>query len=280
MEAVKRKTASVISKIVGLLLAAVFILPVIILLLNVCKPLGEILSNPFSLPTSFYLDNIVYVIDNMNYPRMLVNTIFCAVLVVVISVIISAMCGYKLSRTNDKKSKILLSVLMAAMMLPFQSIMLPISRVANTLHLNDSLLGYIVIVIPYYVPFAVFLYHGFVKGIPQSLEESAVVDGCPPLKMFFKIIFPLMTNVTASIVVLFTLWVWNDFLLPSILLRSSDKKLLTTSIFSFFSAAHDFQIRYPLFLAALFLSITPITIFYLFMQKYFVSGIVAGAVKG
>ena len=139
MEAVKRKTASVISKIVGLLLAAVFILPVIILLLNVCKPLGEILSNPFSLPTSFYLDNIVYVIDNMNYPRMLVNTIFCAVLVVVISVIISAMCGYKLSRTNDKKSKILLSVLMAAMMLPFQSIMLPISRVANTLHLNDRL---------------------------------------------------------------------------------------------------------------------------------------------
>ena len=101
-------------------------------------------------------------------------------------------------------------------MLPFQSIMLPISRVANTLHLNDSLLGYIVIVIPYYVPFAVFLYHGFVKGIPQSLEESAVVDGCPPLKMFFKIILPLMTNVTASIVVLFTLWVWNDFLLPSI----------------------------------------------------------------
>lgn len=277
MEAVKRKTASVISKIVGLLLAAVFILPVIILLLNVCKPLGEILSNPFSLPTSFYLDNIVYVIENMNYPRMLGNTIFCAVLVVVISVIISAMCGYKLSRTNDKKSKILLSVLMAAMMLPFQSIMLPISRVANTLHLNDSLLGYIVIVIPYYVPFAVFLYHGFVKGIPQSLEESAVVDGCPPLKMFFKIIFPLMTNVTASIVVLFTLWVWNDFLLPSILLRSSDKKLLTTSIFSFFSA---FYMRWDYSLAALFLSITPITIFYLFMQKYFVSGIVAGAVKG
>lgn len=120
MEAVKRKTASVISKIVGLLLAAVFISPVIILLLNVCKPLGEILSNPFSLPTSFYLDNIVYVIENMNYPRMLGNTIFCAVLVVVISVIISAMCGYKLSRTNDKKSKILLSVLMAAMMLPYR----------------------------------------------------------------------------------------------------------------------------------------------------------------
>ena len=162
-------------------------------------------------------------------------------------------------------------------MLPFQSIMLPISRVANTLHLNDSLLGYIVIVIPYYVPFAVFLYHGFVKGIPQSLEESAVVDGCPPLKMFFKIIFPLMTNVTASIVVLFTLWVWNDFLLPSILLRSSDKKLLTTSIFSFFSA---FYMRWDYSLAALFLSITPITIFYMFMQKYFVSGIVAGAVKG
>lgn len=272
----RKKMKSFLGQGIGILIALLFVSPVLLVFFNAFKPLGDILKSPFSFPDTFYKDGIRYVWENMNYPRVLGNTVFVAVVIVAVTVLLSAMCGYKLSRTNDKKSKFFMVFLMASMMIPFQSIMLPVSKVASALHLSDSLLGYIIVTIPLYAPFAVFMFHGFVKNIPRSIEEAARIDGCSPFRMFFQIVFPLMSTVTASIVVLFSLWVWNDYLLPSILLRSEENKTLTVSIYSFFSAQYT---RWDYGLASLCLSIIPITIFFLFMQKYFIAGITAGAVK-
>lgn len=272
-----RTIKSFLAKTVGIVTALLYVSPVAIIFINAVKPLGDTLRDPFALPTSLYMGNIEYVWKRINYLRILGNTVLAVIMVVCVTVTISAMCGYKLSRTNDKKSKFILAFLMASMMIPFQSIMLPVYRMASVLGMSNSLWGYIAILVPLYAPFAVFVYHGAVKNIPRVLEESAVIDGCPPVRLFFRIIFPLLVPVTASIVVLFTLWVWNDFLLPNILLRNPEIKTLTTSIFTFFSS---YNTRWDYILASLALSMFPITIFFIFMQRYFISGMVAGAVKG
>ena len=213
----------------------------------------------------------------MNYSRILLNTIFCVIAVVCLAVILSAMCGYKLSRADDKKSKWILNLLLVSMIIPFQSIMLPVYKIAYRLGFGDSLIGYVIVLIPLYAPFAVFVYHGFIKSVPVALEESAIIDGCGPFRVFFSIVFPLMKTSTASIVVLFALWVWNDYTFPSLILRSNNMRTLTSAVYAFFSSYYT---RWDYGLASLTLAILPITIFFVFMQRYFISGIVSGAVKG
>ena len=129
--------------------------------------------------------------------------------------------------------------------------------------------------IPLYAPFAVFVYHGFIKSVPVALEESAIIDGCGPFRVFFSIVFPLMKTSTASIVVLFALW--DGYTFPSLILRSNNMRTLTSAVYAFFSSYYT---RWDYGLASLTLAILPITIFFVFMQRYFISGIVSGAVKG
>ncbi|MDD3334532.1 MAG: carbohydrate ABC transporter permease [Eubacteriales bacterium] len=267
----------ILLELLGLLAALLMIMPVYVVVINAFKPFKKILTNTFAFPDSFYLDSLLYVWDSMNYLTILKNTILSAIVVVVVAVVLSAMCGYKLSRVDDRKSKVFIVCLLASMIIPFQSIMLPVYQVVHRLGQSDNLLGYMITLVPLYAPFAVFVYHGFVKTVPRALEESAIIDGCGPFRVFFQIVFPLMSSTTASIVVLFTLWVWNDYTLPSLLLRSAQNKTLTTAVYSFFSSYYT---RWDYGIASLTLAIMPITLFFIFMQKYFVSGMVAGAIKG
>lgn len=275
-----RKTKSLfrwILEIVSVLCAVIFVSPVILVILNAFKPLGEILISPFSLPRKVNTENILYVIKNMNYFHVLWNTILISVIVVAGTVLLAAMAGYKLTRVNTKSSKVITAVLLSSMLVPFQTYMIPIAKLASILHLNNSLAGYIIIQIPLYAPMGIFMYQGFVKNVPLSLEEAARLDGCSPFKIFFKIVFPLLKPITASITVLYALWIWNDYALANMMLTSASNKTLTITIYSFFSA---FTNRWDYALAALALSIIPITVFYIVMQKHIVSGVTAGAVKG
>ena len=261
----------------SVLAGLIMLVPVYIVLVNAFKPYKEILTRTFRFPQSFYTENLTYVWTQMNYDRILLNTIFCVVAVVCLAVVLSAMCGYKLSRANDKKSKWILNLLLVSMIIPFQSIMLPVYKIAYKMGFGDSLIGYVIVLVPLYAPFAVFVYHGFIKSIPVALEESAIIDGCGPFRVFFSIVFPLMKTSTASIVVLFALWVWNDYTFPSLILRSNNMRTLTSAVYAFFSSYYT---RWDYGLASLTLAILPITLFFVFMQRYFISGIVSGAVKG
>ena len=276
-----RKGTKTISRllleIISIVCGVIFVSPVLLVIINAVKPLGEILKNPFSIPSSPVTENIMYVIENMKYFKVLRNTIIITVIVVAGTVILAAMAGYKLTRTNTRISKIITAVFLSSMLVPFQTYMIPIAKLASILHINNTMAGYILIQIPLYAPMGIFMYQGFVKNIPLSLEEAARLDGCSPFRIFFHIVFPLMKPITASIVVLYSLWIWNDYALASMMLTSAENKTLTITIYSFFSA---FTNRWDYALAALSLSIIPITIFYIFMQKYIVSGVTAGAVKG
>ena len=272
-----KKIRWTIYEVVMIVLAIAFIFPAWIVLTNSFKPLGEILSDTFGIPKSLFLDNFSYVLETMNYPRIFLNTVTICVCAIAVTVVLSAMCAYRLSRWNNKISKVILLVLMASMTVPFQSIMLPLVKICKNLNLTNSIPGLILILVPLYCPMAVFIYQGFIVSIPYEIEEAAQIDGCTRVQTFFKIIFPLLKPATSSIVVLFTLQMWNDFTLPMIMLQSAEKKTITTTVYAFFSS---YSMRWDYALTSLTLSAVPMIIFFLFMQKYIISGIVAGSVKG
>lgn len=272
-----RNARKILLEALMVILAVIFISPAWIVLTNSFKPLGEILTNTFGLPKSPSLENFRYVLENMNYLKVFFNTVCICVFAIAFTVILSAMCAYRLSRWNNKASNAILLLLMASMTVPFQSIMLPFAKICKSMNLTDSIPGLILVLIPLYCPMAVFIFQGAIKSIPKEIEEAAQMDGCGKLGTFFKIIFPLLKPSTSSIVVLFTLQMWNDFTLPLIMLQSESKKTITTTVYSFFSA---YSMRWDYALTSLALSILPMIIFFLFMQKYIISGIVAGAVKG
>ena len=266
-----------IYEVIMVILAIIFIFPAWIVLTNSFKPLGDILADTFGVPKSLFLENFTYVLENMNYPRIFLNTVIICVCAISITVVLSAMCAYRLSRWNNKVSRIILLVLMASMTVPFQSIMLPLVKICKNLNLANSIPGLILILVPLYCPMAVFIYQGFIASIPYEVEEAAQIDGCTRIQTFFQIIFPLLKPATSSIVVLFTLQMWNDFTLPMIMLQSAEKKTITTTVYAFFSS---YSMRWDYALTSLTLSAVPMIIFFLFMQKYLISGIIAGSVKG
>ncbi len=259
------------------ILVILFLFPMVLALINAFKPLGEILGNTLGLPKSFYVDNFVYMFEKMNYTRAFFNTLTVTAISVVLVVLLGSMCAYKLSRTNDKKSWIIMMLFFSSMIIPFQTIMIPLAKVAKGLHLVDSLPGLILMVLPLFSPFAIFMFHGFVKTIPTDMDEAAKIDGCSQFGTFFKIIFPMLKPVTGSVVVLNALWLWNDFALPLVMLQSAKNKTVTITIYTLFSSV---QWNYHYALAGLVLSALPIILFFIFMQRYIIKGVITGAVKG
>lgn len=277
MDKAVKRCLKYLAEIVSFCIGLLFLVPVLLIMINAFKPLGEIIKNPFSFPKTLFLDNIKYVIGNMHYFTVLKNTLVIAVLVVGIAVVVSAMAGWMLTRDGSRLSAFITMLLLSSMLVPFQSFMISIARLTSLMHINDTAWGYIWIQITLYAPMGIFMYEGFSKNVPVSLEESARLDGASTLRVFFSIVFPLMKPITSSIAVLYALWIWNDYALASIMLASQSKKTLTVSIYSFFSIHSN---RWDYAVAALGFSIIPITVLYVVMQKYIVAGVTAGAVKG
>ena len=162
-------------------------------------------------------------------------------------------------------------------MIPFQLSMIPLYRMLKMLHLINTHFGVILIYIALTIPFSIFLYVGFLKGIPKELEESALIDGCGPFRTFAKIVFPLMKPVTASIVITNSLTVWNDFLVPLLYLQARENRTIPVAIFNF---TGQYNNNWAMIFAAIVLSALPLVVAFLFLQKHFIKGIVGGAVKG
>ena len=196
-------------------IAALFCLaPLLLALMNSFKTNGEMLTNVVSLPEEIHLDNYAETIDKMHYLRSLGNTLLLAVLSVCLIVLFSALAGWKLCRTKTRLSRVLFSLFVFAMLIPFSSIMIPLYKVVVAFGIKNSLVGLSFVYAGLGVSMAIFLYHGFVKGIPKELEEAAEIDGCNQLQTFFYVVFPLLRPVTTTICITNALWIWNDFLLP------------------------------------------------------------------
>lgn len=187
------------------------------------------------------------------------------------------MAAYRMVRADSKFNRFLLLLFVAAMVVPFQTIMIPILQVVNFLGVNNSIPGLVMAQLGLSIPMAIFLFHGFIKSVPLEIEEAATVDGCNPLTVFFRIVLPLLKPMLMTIIVLNALGIWNDYLLPSLILQAPELRTIPLATFSFFG---QYTKQWDMALPALTLGVAPIVVFYLFMQRYIVEGIAAGSVKG
>jgi len=273
----RRQLSSVVSLLVLAVMAIYFLFPIYMALINSFKTQSEMFTSVLSLPSSLRLDNYVQAFQKANMLRSAWNTIVVTVTGIVGIVFFSSMAGYKLSRTSGKLSHAVFLLFVASMLIPFQTIMVTLTKMAKDLGLQGSPFGLGVVCAGLGVNMAIFLYHGFVKGVPRELDESAEMDGCGEFRTFFAIIFPLLLPITFTIVILNLLWLWNDFLLPVLLLTDFRKYTLVLTINMFFG---KYSREWSLILASLILSSIPIVIIFAIFQRWIIQGITEGAVKG
>ena len=262
-----------------LLLSLLFIAPVIIVLMNSFKGQFYISDAPFVLPTSETfagLTNYINGIEKTGFFSAFWYSIFITVSSVLLLTFGASMTSWYLIRAKNRFSSILYYLYVFSMIVPFQMVMFTMSKIANLLHL-DNPIGIIFIYLGFGAGLSVFIFSGFVKGIPLEIEEAAVVDGCNPVKMFFSIIFPILRPTAVTVAILNAMWIWNDYLLPYLVI-GNDYKTLPIAI-QYLQGGYGSRDMGAL-MAMLVLAIIPIIIFYLICQKYIIKGVVAGAVKG
>lgn len=258
------------------LLLAIYLSPFFFVLINSFKGRREIISNPFGLPDTWSLDNFVTAFQRMNFVSAFMNSLVITFFSVIIIALFSSMTAYLFVRTDWRFNKVMFFAMVAAMLIPFQAIMIPLVQIYGGLNMLNSRWSLIYMYLGFGSSFAVFLYHGFIKGIPLELEEAAMIDGCSRIQVFFKIVFPLLKSTTLTLIILNVLWIWNDFLLPSLVLISSSTRTLPLTTFYFHGT---YTSDYGLLMAALMLTILPVIIFYALMQKQILRGVMEGAIK-
>ena len=271
-----KNSVPIIFEILLFLVAIIFISPLLLTLLNSFKTDIEIKINILSLPKKLNFINYIEAWYKIKFPSIFFRTLFITTLSSLGIILISSMASYAMVREKSKISWLFFMFFTFSMIVPFHTIMIPLVKNAAALKLTN-----IIGIIPIYwglgSPLAIFFYHGFIKSIPLELEEAAAIDGAGYFRIFFTIVLPLLTPVTTTIIILDVLWIWNDFLLPLIILPSTQYtiQLAQNSFFKQFGLS-----EYGKAMASLVLSASPVVIFFLAMQKYIIKGIMAGAIKG
>lgn len=267
--------------IVLTLLCIVFFIPLILVLINAFKSKFTILSAPFELPnaeTFVGFDNFLKGVQTSDFFGSLGRSLFITVGSVVLIVLGSSMTAWFITRVRSALCRILYYLFIFSMIVPFQMVMYTMVFTADRLHLNNPI-GILLLYLGFGSGLSVFMFSGFVKGIPLELEEAATIDGCKPLQLFFRIIFPVLRPIAVTVAVLNAMWIWNDYLLPYLILGTQKYKTLPVTIQITMQGAYG-SVDWGGFMAMLVLAIIPIVIFYLFCQKYIIKGVIAGAVKG
>ncbi len=271
----RARLAKRVTFIVGSILAFAYVTPFLLVFVNSVKLKPEILANPLSLPTAVSWDNFQQALTKMNFFRSLTNSIIITVASVSLLIIFSSMLAYYLARVKTKPTKYIFLLLVASMIVPFQALMIPfMARFAPFVSWNNRA-ALVFFYIGFGVALSTFLYHGFISTIPTEIDEAASIDGASDMVAFWKIIFPMMRPITATVAIINALWIWNDFLLPRLVL-TEETQTLPLSTYLFYG---QYSIEYGQAMAGLVLAVLPIVIFYLVLQKQFISGISQGAVK-
>jgi len=258
----------------GLLL--VYIVPFVFVLINSFKARKDVIANPLALPSTFKFSNYIDAFQKMNYGHAFFNTLIITVLSVLIIIIFSSMTAYILVRKDWKFNKFIFFAMVLSMIIPFQGIMIPLVSIYGSIGLLNSKWALIYMYLGFGISLAVFMYHGFIKSIPVELEEAAMIDGATRFQTFWQIVFPIMKPITMTITTLDMLWIWNDFLLPSLILVAPNEKTLQLSTYAFNGT---YTSDYGLSMSALMLSILPVLIIYLFLQKSIIGGVLQGSIK-
>lgn len=261
-----------------LLVALLYIYPALLMLINSFKPFKEVLLNVLALPNHLAFENYTYVIDKMEYFRLFGNNVVITAIGIAGIVAFSSMAAYILDRRKTSMTKFLHTLIITPMLIPFQTIMITLLKAMNIIGLTGSTWGLGIQYWGFGVPMATFIYFNFMKTVPAEIDESATIDGATTFTTFRRIIFPLLKPVTATVIVLDVMWIWNDFLLPLLMVNGSPKtKTLVLAAYNFVGQLNT---KWHYALAAMVLAILPSVLFFIFLQKYIVQGVVAGSIKG
>lgn len=279
----KAKKNMTILEIFGWVLTLFVIFPVYIMIINSFKDRKEIFTSELSLPKALNFTYYVQAIQKMDFLTALGNSLFITVTSVVFIIVLSSMAAWVLERNKTTISNIIFYTFVATMLIPFQSVMIPLVQYLSkwqipgtNFSLIDTRYGLIFMNIGFGIGMSTFLFHGFIKNVPLEMEEAATIDGCNKFQLFWRIVFPNLKPIIVTVAILNVISLWNDYLLPSLVLRSPNLRTIPLSTFFFFG---EFTIEWNLALAGLVLTIIPVIIFYLFSQKYIIKGVMAGAIK-
>lgn len=261
------------------ILGIVTIFPIYFLIVNSFKSQQEIVASPIKLPSSWNFDYLKNAAEKINIGGSLLNTIIITVIAVALIVLVASVAAWAMVRTRSKASKILFLVFTSAMLIPFQSLMYPLVSFMETIGLKNST-GLVVMYGGFGISMSVLLYHGFIKSIPISLEEAAMLDGATISQVYRHIIMPLIKPTTVTVIITNGVWIWNDYLLPFLVVGNTDKKTLTLSLYYAKSLSGQYGNPWELIFPAVLLCVIPIIIIFIFIQRQIIEGISAGAVKG
>jgi len=260
------------------LIALYTLAPLWFLLVNAFKGQGAIINDPLGLPESFDLRYIAKAMGEIHFFKALGITLLITTLSVGLIVLVSSMAAWLMVRSKSRAANLVFMVVVAAMLIPFQAIMYPLIQFFDGLGLKNTG-GLILMYGGFGLSMSVFLYHGFVKSVPMGIEEAAFIDGCNVFQIFFQVVMPLLKSITVTVIVLNAMWIWNDYLLPFLVIGNSSSKTLVLELYFARILAGQFGNPWQLIFPAVLVSIIPIVIVFLFLQKFIVRGISDGAIK-
>ncbi len=276
----KKKQASAALFLLLAVLAAVFLFPIFIVFMNSFKTKFSIMGSPFKFPTSETFagfENYASGIKSAGIIGSFGRSLFITVLSVLVLALLTSMTAWYIVRVKNAVTRTIYGTFLFSMIVPFQMVMYTMTYVVTKIRFNNPI-GIIFVYLGFGAGLSVFMLSGFVKSIPLELEEAAEIDGCNPVQKFFMIVFPILKPMAITVTILNAMWIWNDYLLPYLILGTTNKTL-PVAIQIAMQGAYG-AVNWGGFMAMLVLAILPIIVFYLFCQRYIIEGVIAGAVKG
>ena len=258
------------------LLLILFLVPFYLIVNNSFRTTELFVSAPFAPTNSLNLKNYSDAFQKMRFLSGFLNSLLVTATSVAIILLTASMSAHYLVRNPGKLSSVIFAILVASMIVPFQAVMIPLAKIYGSLNMYNRTWTLIFFYMGFGQAFAVFIFHGFIKGIPLELEEAALIDGCGKLKNFYRIVLPNLKPVMVTVMILDVLWIWNDYLLPSMVLLSPSLRTLPLSTYGFFNT---YSVDYAPLMAGLVLTIMPVIILYLACQRQIIEGVVQGAIK-
>ena len=262
------------------IISIAYVYPIFLVLINSFKKKAYISRDPFSIPQGKIfvgLDNYVKGIQKTGFVQAFGLSLFITICSVAVIILCTSMCAWYICRVKNAATNTIYYLCLFSMIVPFQMVMFTLSKIANILHLNNPV-GIIVVYLGFGAGLSVFMFVGFVKSIPLEIEEAAMIDGCTPLQTFFQVVLPILKPTCITVTILQSMWIWNDYLLPYLVLDIKKYKTIPIAV-QYLKGGYG-SVDMGAMMGVLVLAIIPIIIFYLFCQRYIIEGVVAGAVKG
>lgn len=274
-----RRINRVIRYIVLTLIAVYTLFPLYFLFVNSFKSQAQIVINPLQPPEAFSAEYLTNAIEQISFFESFITTLLLTVTALALIIVVSSLAAWAMVRNRTRASTIVFLAFTAAMLIPFQSVMFPLVNLFDQIGLKNFP-GLVLMYGGFGLSMSVFLYNGFMKGVPRSLEEAAFIDGASVLQVYLNVVMPLVRSTTVTVVILNGIWIWNDYLLPFLVVANQPRKTLTLSLYFAQLTSGQYGSPFELVFPAVLVTILPVIVAFMFLQKQIMAGVTEGAVKG